>query len=221
MSDFPLKSMRILGLLVLLLFVAGCREKPAPPAVAEPEVVTMAFKMPKPEKTKKVAVREDKAGPAPAVSNGGGGKQGNPVAPVDLLIPANAARTATIPEYSGEGRINPFLPLIRAEKKTSPEEEGPKKPTRILTPLEKLDYSQMKLVAIVGRATGEYSAMVQESSGKGYVVKPGIFIGRNGGKVTEILQDRIIVVERVKDYKGDMITRRQEIKLNKTEDGGL
>ncbi len=129
-----------------------------------------------------------------------------------------------IEEYSGEGKIDPFEPLIKVEIKKGVAKGEPvklmEKPERILTPLEKLDYSQMKLVAIINAYAGSV-AMVEEAGGKGYVVGLGTNIGRDGGTVVEIQKDKIVILERLRDYKGEIITRTQEMKLNKTEDGSL
>lgn len=123
--------------------------------------------------------------------------------------------------YSGEGKIDPFDPLIKEtpppEKTVEVEEEVPK---RILTPLEKLDFSQMKLVAVIGREGGNI-AMVQETGGKGYLVDIGTYIGKNSGQVIKIEKDKVIVQEQVKDFKGNIMERFQEMKLNKlVEDKG-
>ncbi len=135
--------------------------------------------------------------------------------------------TAQIPLYNSEGKIDPFRPLIQTQKKEAqrsgkgpgsqpPVDEGPK---RILTPLEKLDLSQIRLVAIVRTQTGSM-AMVEETSGKGYVVKVGTYIGTNSGRIVEIKKDRLIVKESVKDFKGEFVDRFQEMKLHKIDDEG-
>ncbi|MEA1967603.1 MAG: pilus assembly protein PilP, partial [Thermodesulfobacteriota bacterium] len=121
--------------------------------------------------------------------------------------------------YISKGKIDPFYPLIKTEKQVKEHNPGvskEKEPTRILTPLEKLDFSQMKLVAIVHAESGNI-AMVQESGGKGYVVKIGTFIGKNSGRIIKIQKDRIVIQERVKNFKGDFVERSQEMKLHKQE----
>ncbi len=83
---------------------------------------------------------------------------------------------------------------------------------KLLTPLEKLDLSQLKLVAIL-RAQSGNRALVEEDSGKGYVIKKGTYIGTHSGKVAKILSDRIIVEEEVEDIYGKISVRKKEIKL--------
>ena len=62
------------------------------------------------------------------------------------------------------------------------------------TPLQKADLSQLKLVGII-RASSRNRAMVEEASGRGYVIEKGTFIGINCGRVGRILKDRVIVDE--------------------------
>lgn len=123
--------------------------------------------------------------------------------------------------YILKGKIDPFEPLL---KEKTPVVETQQKaeddiPERILTPLEKLDFSQIKLVAILNRESGSV-AMVQESTGKGYIVSIGTYIGRNSGQIVSIEKDKLVIKENVKDYKGNLIDRFQELKLNKLDDKG-
>ena len=119
------------------------------------------------------------------------------------------------PAYSAAGKINPFLPLIQGGAAAKEEE---KKPERELTPLEKLDLSQLQLVAIVGSAgEGEDFAMVQEASGKGYIVQKGTYIGTNSGIVTRIGKEKIIIEESYTDFKGEDKNRKREMKLQKQD----
>lgn len=121
------------------------------------------------------------------------------------------------PAYSAAGKINPFLQLIQTEAPEKPKEEE-KEPERVLTPLEKLDLSQLQLVAIV-RAVGEGDdfAMVQEAGGKGYIIRKGTYIGENSGVVTRIEKDKIVIEESFKDFKGNEKTREKKMKLHKQD----
>lgn len=92
------------------------------------------------------------------------------------------------------------------------------KPKRMLTPLEKMELSQIKLVAVILMEKRQL-AMVEEASGKGYEVKIGTYMGKNNGQVSKINQSSIVVKEYVKDYKGKLQARFQEIKLQKKESG--
>ena len=118
--------------------------------------------------------------------------------------------------YDSQGKIDPFNPLIQENpEETRPiiVEEGPK---RILTPLEKIDLNQIRLVAVIIMEKRQI-AMVEEASGKGYEVGIGTYIGKNQGKVSEIKDSSIVIKELVKDYKGRLKEQIQEIKLHKND----
>jgi type IV pilus assembly protein PilP len=83
---------------------------------------------------------------------------------------------------------------------------------KLLTPLEKLDLSQLKLVAIFRSSSGN-KALVEEDSGKGYIIKKGTYIGTNAGRVTDILPNKIIIEEEVEDIYGKISFQKKEIEL--------
>ncbi len=114
--------------------------------------------------------------------------------------------------YNPEGKLDPFAPLIKEKPVSLPVKHRKAVRRKLLTPLEKLDLSQLKLVAIL-RAQSGNRALVEEDSGKGYVIKKGTYIGTHSGKVVKILSDRIIVEEEVEDIYGKISVRKKEIKL--------
>jgi type IV pilus assembly protein PilP len=139
-------------------------------------------------------------------------------APSDKLIAATSnvtskRRTATIPKaYDAKGKIDPFEPLFR-EKPVSAKKKNSKK--RIpRTPLERIDLSQLKLVGIILASSGN-RALVEESSGKGYVIKKGTYIGVNSGKVVNIKKEKVVVEEEFEDLFGKTKLRQREIKIPK------
>ncbi|MBC2705225.1 pilus assembly protein PilP [Desulfobacula sp.] len=117
--------------------------------------------------------------------------------------------------YDPQGKIDPFKPLIqdKPEESRVVVDEGPK---RILTPLEKIDLSQIRLVAVI-IMKNKRIAMVEEANGKGYEVGIGTYIGKNRGKVSEIKKSSIVITELVKDFKGRFAEQAQEIKLHKID----
>jgi type IV pilus assembly protein PilP len=120
----------------------------------------------------------------------------------------------TIDFYNPEGKVDPFVSLYKEKPVVIPTgQQLPLEPRRPLTPLEKVDLSQLKLVAIIRAMSGNI-ALVEEASGKGYVIKKGTYIGTRSGKVGKILPDRIIVEEESKDYSGKVSVREIEVKLN-------
>ncbi|MCD4677658.1 MAG: pilus assembly protein PilP [Desulfobacula sp.] len=117
--------------------------------------------------------------------------------------------------YDSQGKIDPFGPLIQE----TPEESKPvvdAGPKRILTPLEKIELSQIRLVAVIIMKNKQI-AMVEEASGKGYEVGIGTYIGKNQGRVSQIKDSSIVIKELVKDHKGRLKEHVQEIKLHKID----
>ena len=120
--------------------------------------------------------------------------------------------------YEPVSRLDPFSPLIQEKPPESSELRKPEKSRRLLTPLEKMTLSQLKLVAVV-MGENRKIAMVEEATGKGYEVRIGTYMGKNEGKVVDIQPDRIIVREMVMDFKGVVAERFQELKLHKPDSG--
>ncbi len=111
--------------------------------------------------------------------------------------------------YDPKGRRDPFLPLVEI----SPKGTGDKKIPRILGTLESYDIPDFKLKAIIEKGKGEYYGLLIAPDNKSFVVKQGTVIGLNNGKVTEMYKDKIVVVERITDYKGELIPRKVVLEL--------
>ena len=113
--------------------------------------------------------------------------------------------------YNPAGKSDPFKPFI---------ELTPVRSSRAvpLTPLQKYDISQLKLVAIISTPEGNV-ALVEDGTQKGYFLKKGTWIGKNDGKVTKILKDRVIVEEVYQDIFGQTKTNEVTIMLHKAEGG--
>jgi Tfp pilus assembly protein PilP len=112
--------------------------------------------------------------------------------------------------YNPAGKIDPFKPLVKPE---IPKKSGHVTP---VTPLQQYDISQLKLVGIAGNGTKKV-AMVTDKKGRSYVLSPGTLIGPNRGRVAQILDDQIIVEERVDDSKKPKINRLT-LKLHRYEE---
>ncbi|WP_300459970.1 pilus assembly protein PilP [Desulfobacula sp.] len=117
--------------------------------------------------------------------------------------------------YLSQGKIDPFRPLIQEK----PEKHTPivdNRPKRILTPLEKIELSQIRLVAVITMKDRQI-AMVEEANGKGYEVGIGTYIGKNQGRISEIKNNSIVIKALIKDYAGRLKEQVQEIKLHKND----
>jgi type IV pilus assembly protein PilP len=69
-------------------------------------------------------------------------------------------------------------------------------------------------VAII-RASSGNRGLVEDSSGKGYIIKNGTYIGLNSGIVTQINANSLIVEEELENLMGELILQNTEIKLQK------
>ena len=115
--------------------------------------------------------------------------------------------------YIRKGRIDPFEPFLRAPEPEIPADAQAELNRRVpRTPLEKIDMSQLKLTGIL-RAESKTRALVQEVSGKGYIIDEGTYIGNKGGQVSKILKDRIVVSEKALDVFGKITVLERELKL--------
>jgi type IV pilus assembly protein PilP len=114
--------------------------------------------------------------------------------------------------YNPAGKPDPFKPFIQLA--------SAKGGSRVaLTPLQKFDISQLKLVAIITSSGGNI-ALVEDVAGKGYFLKKGTWIGKNDGKVTKILKDKVIIEEVYQDIFGQTKTNEISLSLYKAEEGG-
>ena len=118
--------------------------------------------------------------------------------------------------YDPKGKPDPFQPLFATEaQRMAPDKKKGKKKKRLpLTPLQRISLSQLKLVGIILSPTGN-KALVEEPSGKGYIISKGTYVGTNFGRVKKVLNDRVIVEEEVEDFSGKMKPQRRELRLQK------
>ena len=115
--------------------------------------------------------------------------------------------------YDPVGKADPFKPFIqltpvKVSSRTLP-----------LTPLQKYEISQLKLVAIIASPDGNI-ALVEDSTGKGYFLKKETGIGKNEGKVKKILKDRVLIEEVYEDAFGQKKSSEISLFLHKVEEGG-
>ena len=130
--------------------------------------------------------------------------------PPDTPAPDSPARDSADEAfvYEREGRGDPFVPFVTEkvlQADTQKEEE--------LTGLQRFETGQLTLVAIVIGA-GDQFAMVQDSVGKGYVIRQGTKIGR-AGAVDEITANRVIVKIPSRSMAGEIRYNTVEMLLKK------
>ena len=115
----------------------------------------------------------------------------------DVAAPAtevSAVVHETEPDaYSAVGRRDPFRPFTLD---TRPQAHVQ------LTPLQRYQLGQLTVVATMWELAVP-RGMVEDSVGMGYIVSVGTPIGPNGGVVTAIEPERIVVEEHALDYYGN------------------
>jgi type IV pilus assembly protein PilP len=115
--------------------------------------------------------------------------------------------------YNPVGKPDPFKPFIQL----TPEKL---RKSAFLTPLQKYDISQLRLVAIITLPEGSV-ALVEDLQGKGYFLRRGTAIGRRDGKVKAIHKDRVIIEEAYSDVLGQGKVNEISLYLHRpAEEGG-
>lgn len=123
-----------------------------------------------------------------------------------VLVPEEQKK----PQYQITGIRDPFQPFARSTQGELSEEKS-----SITDPLQKLTLSQIELVGVIlGK---EKRALIEESSGMGFIIKEGTLIGENSGIVTSILKEGVTVKQHFKDYMGRVNTREVILSLRKQE----
>ncbi len=144
-----------------------------------------------------------------------------PAAAPATVQPGEAAVEMPDYRYDPKGKTDPFKPFVRLELPT-PAKKGPekKKYTGHLTPLQRVPLDKVRVTGIAG-SPEKRVAMVEDGAGKGYIVYLGTLIGDNGGRVIQILPDRVIVEEKAGEgTKGKEKSHRVALKLHKEEGEG-
>ncbi|NCC25565.1 MAG: hypothetical protein EOM25_10280 [Deltaproteobacteria bacterium] len=120
--------------------------------------------------------------------------------------------------YSATGKEDPFVPFLRQQEEVAVTRD----PGRPLTPLEQVEVTQLRVVGIMWRPddAAESVAMVELPDGKGFVLRQGLKVGRNGGEVTSISQEAVVVREEYVDIFGKPQVREVPLKLRAQTGGG-
>jgi len=79
-------------------------------------------------------------------------------------------------------------------------------------PIHSYEISQFRLLGVVLGGNGD-RAMVADPQGRGYVLRTGMTIGKNNGRVTSITSGGVDVVEQYRDDSGKIRKERISIKL--------
>ena len=104
---------------------------------------------------------------------------------------------------------DPFKPLVAA---TAPSagKRGAGPVNLHALPIQAIDAGKFKVSGIVA-GINENKALVVDPNGRGYVVKRGMLIGSNNGRITNISNNAVEILEQYSDEDGH--TKKRVIKL--------
>ena len=114
-------------------------------------------------------------------------------------VAAKAAKAAY--RYNATNKADPFRPYLFVNKKLD-----------LTSPLQKYDLGQITLRAVIW-GVEDPRAMVEDPTGKGYVIGVGSDIGKNSGKVIKIEDRKVLVRETYIDYTGHTTTKDVPLKI--------
>ncbi len=104
--------------------------------------------------------------------------------------------------YDASTKRDPFRPFDFA----------PKKQLAGKTPLERYEYGQLKLTAVL-EGMGEPQVIIENAIGRGYTAKKGAKVGPYGGEIVEIQKDRVLILESNVDFTGEKKSKTIELRL--------
>ena len=113
--------------------------------------------------------------------------------------------------YDPTGKRDPFRSFIL--DRLNELEDGVK------GPLEQFDLSQLDVVGIVWHADRR-RALIEDPSGRGYVVQEGTAVGKNDGHVMRIDDNLVMVRETYVDYVGEKTTKDIPMRVRPKGQGG-
>jgi len=106
-----------------------------------------------------------------------------------------------------------YLTVLEKQSKQRRDAKRSRDSDRAPEPLEAFDLGALKLVAVM-QMGGKHVAMVEDHEGKGYVVRKGSYIGRDNGRVVNITERNVEIVEDEFNVVGEIVQRKAVLTLN-------
>lgn len=136
---------------------------------------------------------------------------GQPVIPATVVLkPVSSVKLppAQTNQLDFSSRKDPFKPFISVKAASPADMKGVRGKDTL--PIHSFDVSQFRLIGIVADPKGN-KAMVVDSAGKAYVLKLGMTIGKNEGKIIQISTSGVDVVEQFRDDNNKI--RKETIRI--------
>lgn len=105
-----------------------------------------------------------------------------------------------------------YLALVASRGRQALAERQARLANRVREDLESFNLATLKMVATM-RMGKDRVAMIEDSTGKGYIVRRGNYMGRNNGHIENITDDKLELVEQVANPAGDIVDRRVTLTL--------
>lgn len=186
------------AMLIVLLAVVGCKDDTKIEASKaefdkERSELMARLKKKKGDQVAHAAAPKAAAAPAPGVSE-----------------PASGTIVEAGFTYDPTGLRDPFRSYEWEREKLAEAD--------IRSPLQEFDVSQLSVVGVVWNI-GNARALIQDPSGKGFIVSEGARVGKNDGRIIKIDDSVVIVKETYVDLMGQEATKDIELRIRRSEGG--
>lgn len=111
--------------------------------------------------------------------------------------------------YTSTGKRDPFRSFVLENAKNQRQDRGP---------LEQFELAQIALVAVVWD-TNKPRALVQDPSGRAFIVSEGTAVGKNDGRIIRIGDNSVVVKETYVDYLGERTEKDIELHVRQNQGG--
>ena len=136
-------------------------------------------------------------------------KPGGQIEPLPAFVPYRSF------VYSAAGLRSPFDPpnLVNVQQASGQETEAPDM-TRPKEYLERFNFAALRLVGTVKDKDSVMWALINDGTGAVHRAKFGNYLGKNYGRIVEVTQNRVEIIETVTDGQGGWIERPRTLNLN-------
>ncbi|GJL78966.1 MAG: hypothetical protein NPINA01_19550 [Nitrospinaceae bacterium] len=112
-------------------------------------------------------------------------------------------KLASLPEGEYVEAVHKYKDLL--------EKANDAKPSLILTPIQ-TNYESLKLVGVIWKNKA-ITALIETGDNKGHSVNEGDLLGPNFGVVESIDQNKMSILERSRDYQGNILSQKKELEF--------
>jgi type IV pilus assembly protein PilP len=135
-----------------------------------------------------------------------------PTPPIQKQLSSAKPAASAGTQFDFSNKKDPFKPFVVETKAAKPKSGT----SHMGLPIQNYEVSQFRVLGLI---TGlkQDSALVVDPVGKAYVVKPGMEIGKNNGRIVKITANSIEVYEQFRDEEGKLRKRTVKLTLPRKE----